>query len=119
MSLLIPNPPILFQILWQDKYGEPFDHGWGIDIPGFGASLNFTGIQAHTLKPARVGNSDGHVKYEEVGEGLGLIRFTEDGAGRCLAARSAAVNTSLDADPCTEKNKLQLWSIPVSEWMNE
>ena len=62
-----------------------------------------------------MGNSDGHMEYEEVGEGLGLIMFTEDGAGLCLAARSAAVNTSLDAVPCTEKNKLQLWSIPVRE----
>ena len=119
----ISYPPESFQILWQEKYGEPFDHGWGIDIPGFGASLNFTGIQAHTLKPASVGNSDGHMKYEEVGEGIigseGLIRFTEDGAGRCLTARSAAVNTSLEAIHCSERNKLQLWSIAVNEWMRK
>ena len=83
-------------------------------------SLNFTGIQAHTLKPASVGNSDGHMKYEEVGEGtMGLVRFTEDGEGRCLTARSAAVNTRLDAVYCTKKNKLQLWSISVNEIMNE
>ena len=57
------------------------------------------------------------MKYEEVGEGtmghVGLVRFTEDGVGRCLTARSAAVNTRLDAVYCTEKNKLQLWSISV------
>ena len=78
-------------------------------------SLNFTGMQAHTLKPASVGNSDGHMKYEEITGTRGLIRFTEDGAGRCLTARSAAVNTGLEAIHCSETNKLQLWSIAVNE----
>ena len=49
----------------QDNYGEPFNHGWGIDLPGFGESLKFKNIQAHTLKPFSTPNSDGHMKYED------------------------------------------------------
>ena len=76
-------------------------------------------MQAHTLKPASVGNSDGHMVYEQVNSGDadtgGLVRFTEAGAGRCLAARTATVNSRLDAAPCSEGNTLQLWSIPVQQ----
>ena len=91
-------------------FGEPFGHGWGLDLPGYGETLKFTNVQAHTLKPASVPNCDGHMKYED-----NLIKFTQDGAGRCLTARSGDPNSALDAAPCSQKNKtfLQSWSIQV------
>ena len=47
----------------QDVYGEPLSHGWGVDLPGIGDTLRFTGVQAHSLKPAAAPNTDGHMLY--------------------------------------------------------
>ena len=50
----------LHSVPGQDLHGEPFSHGWGLDLPGYGASLRLTSLQAHTLKPASARHSDGH-----------------------------------------------------------
>ena len=42
----------------KDLYEEPFHHGWGIDLPGYGPTLRCTAVQAHTLKPENVGHAD-------------------------------------------------------------
>ena len=93
----------------KDVYDEPFGHGWGIDLPGFGATLKFTNIQAHTLKPGTSGNSDGHMVHDN-----GKIVFTEDGEGRCLTAKENVTQSFLNADMCEDDNHLQLWDISVS-----
>ena len=78
-------------------FGEPLGHGWGIDLPGIGDSLRLTGVQAHSLKPDTAVNTDGHMVYRE-----GKVEFTQDGAGRCLTARTNQSGSPLDADPCSD-----------------
>jgi len=103
------NPPPLLHspyIRLMDQADEPFGHGWGIDLPGFGPSLRFNKVQAHTLKPADVGNSDMHQTWDlETGQ----IRFSEDGSGRCLEAETATYLAFLNANPCSPGSSLQKW----------
>ena len=64
-------------------------------------------VQAHTLKPASAGNSEGHLVFRE-----GRLAFTEDGEGRCLTARTSRPGSVLDAEPCTN-NTNQAFHIKV------
>eukprot|EP00092_Neocalanus_flemingeri_P084235 GFUD01105790.1.p1 GENE.GFUD01105790.1~~GFUD01105790.1.p1 ORF type:complete len:195 (-),score=52.63 GFUD01105790.1:27-611(-) len=89
----------------KNMYGEPFNHGWGIDLPGYGPTLRFSDVQAHTLKPANVSHSDGHMKLED-----GRIAFYADGGGRCLEAIKAAENSALNANICSD-SELQKWEV--------
>ena len=93
---------------FKDLYGEPFGHGWGIDLPGIGASVKFKSVQAHTLKPNHVPHTDGHMVLEN-----GRIVFQGDGQGRCLTARNVSEGSLLDAEPCEESNERQVWSCQV------
>ena len=93
----------------KDIYDEPFGHGWGIDLPGFGETLTFVNIQAHTLKPLTSGHSDGHMVHID-----GKIIFTQDGEGRCLTANDNRTQSFLNADICEDDNYLQFWDIPVN-----
>ena len=95
----------------KDIFDEPFGHGWGIDLPGFESTLKFVNIQAHTLKPATSGNSDGHMIHDN-----GRIKFTQDGKGRCLTAKHNMTLSFLNADICEDDNHLQLWDISVSSY---
>merc|ERR1711915_1169983 len=74
-------------------YEEPFGHGWGVDLPGFGPTLKYESVQAHTLKPYGSRHSDMHQVFHE-----GRIEFLDDGAGRCLEAKSSKSGTLLDAN---------------------
>ena len=91
---------------------EPLGHGWGVDIPGYGPSLNLSSLQvdpgcellifqyntymqAHTLKRAA---GDRHADMHQFfspfpdqaacpSQGVcGQVRFTEAGLGRCMEA---------------------------------
>ena len=96
-------PPPYFKL--KDLYGEPFHHGWGIDLPGYGPTLRFTDVQAHTLKPENVGHADGHMALEN-----GRIAFSAAGAGRCLEAAAAVEMSGLNANLCSD-SKLQMWEV--------
>lgn len=91
----------------KELYEEPFSHGWGIDLPGYGPTLRYTQVQAHTLKPEDVPNDDGHMAL--VG---GKIEFSAAGVGRCLEAEEAEELSVLNAPLCSDK-KLQMWEVDV------
>ena len=96
-------PPPYFRL--RDMYGEPFQHGWGIDLPGYGPTIRFTGVQAHTLKPGSVGHEDGHLALQG-----GRIVFSSAGEGRCLQAVQAGERAGLDAPLCSDSD-LQRWEV--------
>merc|ERR1712215_440873 len=90
-------PPPYFRL--RSVYGEPKGYGWGIDIPGYGPTLNLSGLlQAHTLKPAEGGeHEDMHqvlvtskiqgsqVVLLDAGQVYGSIIYTQEGGqGRGL-----------------------------------
>ena len=60
--------------------GEPGGLGFGLDLKGFQASVEFVDMQTHSLKPS--GATDMHFLYMD-----GMIRGFGDAEGRCLAAR--------------------------------
>ena len=96
-------PPPYFRL--RDLYGEPYQHGWGIDLPGYGPTIRFTAVQAHTLKPGSVGHEDGHLALQG-----GRIVFSSAGEGRCLEAVHAGEGAGLDAPLCSNDN-LQRWEV--------
>ena len=96
-------PPPYFRL--RDMYGEPYQHGWGIDLPGYGPTIRFTGVQAHTLKPGSVGHDDGHLALQG-----GRIVFSSAGEGRCLEAVKAGESAGLDAPLCSDSD-LQRWEV--------
>ena len=59
---------------------EPYGYGWGIDLPGYGDTMQFTDVQTHTLKP---GNASTSGDMNQVLEG-DLIMFLNDGEGHCM-----------------------------------
>jgi len=85
---------------------EPNGFGYGIDLPGFGPTLSFQNIRAHTLKPT--GKNDSDMKQDFVN---GTIRFFEDGDGHCLEAVQATKGSSLNAPSCDSQQILQMWDI--------
>ena len=94
-------PPPYFRL--RDLYGEPYQHGWGIDLPGYGPTIRYTAVQAHTLKPGSVGHEDGHLALQG-----GRIVFSSAGEGRCLEAVHAGEGAGLDAPLCSDSH-LQMW----------
>ena len=82
---------------------EPFGHGWGVDLPGFGPTLKYESVQAHTLKPNGSQHSDMHQIFR-----AGRIEFLDDGAGRCLEAKKSESGSHLDANNCSNSQK-QKW----------
>ena len=51
-------------MMMEDLYGEPLGRGWGVDIAGYGPSLNLSHLQAHSLKLGTERNEDGHMGYK-------------------------------------------------------
>merc|ERR1712142_690013 len=95
-------PPPYFRL--RDLYDEPYERGWGIDLPGYGPTLRFTGVQAHTLKPGSVPHEDGHLALQG-----GRIVFSGAGEGRCVEAVQAEDEGGLDAALCSDDSSLQRW----------
>merc|ERR1712192_220784 len=99
-------------------FEEPLGHGWGVDIPGYGPSLNLSSLQAHTLKRAAgERHADMHQFFSPFPEQAacpsqgvcGQVRFTEAGLGRCMEALAAKENAGLKTAACDEDSIMQMW----------
>ena len=110
-STLLAPPYMRLEALLE----EPLGHGWGVDIPGYGPSLNLSSLQvdpapelkilqnnlqAHTLKRAEGDrHADMHQFFNPFPDQeacprqrvCGQIRFTEAGLGRCMEALAGEV----------------------------
>ena len=97
-------PPPFLRL--RDLYEEPNGHGWGVDLPGYGPTLTFSPLQAHTLKPASVPHQDGHLTPR-----ADRLEFSGAGAGRCLQAAAARLGSTLAAVRCGANIQLQRWRL--------
>jgi len=115
-------PPLLTPpyMRLEALFEEPLGHGWGVDIPGYGPSLNLSSLQAHTLKRAA---GDRHADMHQFfspfpdqaacpSQGVcGQVRFTEAGLGRCMEALAARENAGLKTAACDEDSIMQMWQL--------
>ena len=76
-SSLSLDPPYIRLVNVLD---EPYGNGWGMDLPGYGDTMQFTDVQTHTLKPGN-GSTSGDMNQVFVGD---MIVFVNDGEGHCM-----------------------------------
>merc|ERR1711962_1595993 len=86
----------------RDNLDEPSAFGFGLDLQGFGVNVQFTDMQAHSLKPS--GGTDMQFNMTN-----NQIRGYGDGEGHCVAVRHLHANSVLDCPPCDHGDALQRW----------
>merc|ERR1712172_254631 len=84
----------------RDNLDEPSQLGFGLDLQGHGSAVQFTDMQAHSLKPS--GGTDMQFNITE-----NQILGFGDAEGHCVAAKHLHVNSVLDCPPCDHGDVLQ------------
>ena len=91
-SSLSLDPPYIRLVNVLD---EPYGNGWGMDLPGYGDTMQFTDVQTHTLKPGNASTS-GDMNQVFVGD---MIVFVNDGEGHCMQVSVSWLNEILYGFP--------------------
>lgn len=88
-----------------DNLDEPAKEGFCVDLEGWGDTIEWKNVQAHTCKADGSGASAG-ADEQFIPEG-GQVKGYGDGKGRCLQATGSAFASTIDAGTCNTECGLQ------------